>query len=199
MIIGAGTIGLCVISALRALGSNARLLVLARHSFQAEAAKRLGANEVILGNGQYVFQEIARYLGAKILKPMMGEPVIVGGADRTFECIGTQTSTSNALSITRPGGRVIIIGMPGTLRLDWTPITVKELKVCASWAYHRAEELNGRKQTTFDLSLDLMNQGKVNLDWMVSHTFKLNEYAKAFKMLSKRSYYHLIKAAFTFD
>jgi len=101
--------------------------------------------------------------------------------------------------MTRASGRVVLVGMPSTLRLDWTPISVKELKVSASWAYHHAEELDGRMQATFDIALSLMNQGRVNLEWMVTHIFPLEEYKNAFEMLGKRGNYQIIKAAFKFD
>lgn len=198
IILGAGTIGLCVIAALRALGSKARLLVLARHKFQAEAAEKAGASSVIAGGGLSAFQEIAQCLGARLMKPMMGKPVMLGGVDRVFECIGSESSIDTALSVCRAGGQVVLVGMPGTLRVDWTPVSVKELKVNASWAYHHAEELDGRRQATFQIALDLMNRNRVNLEWMVTHVFRLEEYKNVFKMLGKRSTYQIIKAAFIF-
>jgi L-iditol 2-dehydrogenase len=199
IILGAGTIGLCVIAALRALGSKARLLVLARHDFQASAAEKFGASSVILGGESHAFYEVAKSLGAKIKKPMMGDPVMVGGADRVFECVGSESSISNALGMTRSGGRVVLVGMPSTLRLDWTPISVKELTVNASWAYHHAEVLGGRMQSTFEIALGLMNRGKVNLEWMITHVFRLQDYKRAFEMLGRRGNHRVIKAAFGFD
>ena len=199
IILGAGTIGLCVIAALRALGSKARLLVLARHKFQAEAAEKLGASSVITGGGLYALQKVADYTGATIKKSMLGKPVMVGGVDRVFECVGSESSIDNALTITRAGGQLILVSMPGNLQLDWTPISVKELKVCASWAYHHSEEFEGKTQATFEIALSLMEQGKVDLDWMVTHVFRLEEYKSILQMLSKRGDHQIIKAAFKFD
>ena len=69
VIIGAGTIGLCMVAALRALGSKANLLVMARHGFQAKAAEKLGASTVIRGDEMHSFQEVAKHTGGKIEKP----------------------------------------------------------------------------------------------------------------------------------
>jgi threonine dehydrogenase-like Zn-dependent dehydrogenase len=124
---------------------------------------------------------------------------MVGGADRVFECVGSESSIGNALAMTRSGGRVVLVGMPSTLRLDWTPISVKELTVNASWGYHHAEEFDGKMQSTFEIALNLMNQGKVNLEWMITHVFRLEEYKHAFEILSRRSNHQVIKAAFGFD
>ena len=199
IILGAGTIGLCVIAALRVLGSKARLLVLARHDFQAKAAEKLGASSVILGGELHAFHEVAKSVGAIIKKPMMVKSVMVGGADQVFECVGSESSIGNALAMTRSGGRVVLIGMPSTLRLDWTPISVKELTVNASWGYHHAEKFDGKMQSTFEIALNLMNQGKVDLEWMITNVFRLEEYKSAFEILSHRNNHQVIKAAFGFD
>lgn len=47
LIIGAGTISICTLAALRALDSRARVIVLARYPFQGQLAWRYGADEVI--------------------------------------------------------------------------------------------------------------------------------------------------------
>ena len=44
-----------------------------------------------------------------------------------------------------------------------------------------------------------MQQGKVSLDWMVTNTFSLNDYRRAFEMLAHKGRYGVIKAAFVFD
>jgi len=200
LILGAGAIGLCVLASLRALGSRSRILVLARYAFQAEAAKRLGASEVVpVSRGIDVFEEVAERTGARVMKPIVGRPIMVGGVDRTFECIGSTISIDNALRMTRAGGRAVLVGMPGTTRLDWSSIFVKELEVCASLAYHRAEEYEGARQSTFEIAFRLMQRGKVKLDWMVTHTFRLRDYKRALEMLTHRGRHGVIKAAFVFD
>jgi threonine dehydrogenase-like Zn-dependent dehydrogenase len=60
LVIGAGAVGLLTIAALRALGSHARVLVLARCPFRAEAALKLGATEIIpSGRGRDYYAESA--------------------------------------------------------------------------------------------------------------------------------------------
>jgi len=199
IIIGAGTIGLCVLAALRSLGSKADVLVLARHDFQARAVEKLGAASVITGGEYHTFNEVAHYLGAQIKKPMMGKPVMVGGAQHVFECIGSKSSISNALAMTRAGGKVVLVGMPSIIQLDWTPISVKELTVSSSWAYHHAEQIDGKKQTTFEIALDLLENGKVDLSWMLTDIYPLEKYKNAFAALSHRGKNQVIKAAFVFN
>ena len=95
LILGAGTIGLSVLAALRALGSQAHILVAARYPFQAEAAKRLGASDVLRGD---LYAEIARRTGGAVLKPIIGKQVVTGGVDRTFECVGSDSALDDALA-----------------------------------------------------------------------------------------------------
>ena len=197
MILGAGTIGLSVLAALRALGSRAHILVAARYPFQADAARRLGASEILRGN---LNAEIARRTGGAVLKPIIGKQVVTGGVDRTFECVGSDSALDDALRLTRPGGAVVLVGVPGIAKnVDWTSLFAKELTVAATYTYHRAEQYQGRTWSTFELALDLMASGKVDLGWMVTHRFKLEEYDKAFRLLGQKGNSKVIKAVFEFD
>jgi L-iditol 2-dehydrogenase len=190
VILGAGTVGLCVIAALK---------VLARHGFQAKAALALGASAAIMGGEADTFRQVAESVGARIKQPMMGKPVMVGGVGRVFECVGSESSIGSALAMSRAGGRVVLVGMPSTLRLDWTAVSIKELSINASWAYHHAEMLREKRQSTFQIALDLMSQGRVNLEHLITHVFRLEEYKRAFEILTRRGSHQVIKAAFEFD
>ena len=118
------------LAALRALGSQAHILVAARYPFQAEAAKRLGASDVVRGD---LYAEIARRTGGAVLKPIIGKQVVTGGVDRTFECAGSDSALDDALRLTRPGGTVVLVGVPGIAKnVDWTSIFLKELRVVGS-------------------------------------------------------------------
>jgi L-iditol 2-dehydrogenase len=201
LVAGAGTIGLAVLAALRALGSRARTVVIARHRFQAESARKLGAGTVIVpGKQTDLFEEMARELGGRVMKPMVGKRILVGGADRTFECVGSDSSIDDCLRLTRGGGRLVLVGMPGIARgVDWTSIFVKELEVHAAFCYHHAEQYAGETFRTFDLAVDLLARGEVDLGWMLSHTFALSDYKKAFSTLSQKGKHKVIKTAFAFD
>ena len=201
LILGAGTIGLCTLAALRALGSQARLLIVARYPFQAEAAQRLGASQVILNRSKTdVYDQVAQHTAARLLHPILGKRVLVGGVDRTFECAGTDAALDDAVRLTRTGGSVILVGVPGIAKgVDWTAIFAQELTVTAGYTYHHAERWNGRTWTTFELALELMASGQVDLGWMVTHRFRLKDYDRAFRLLGQRGNSQVIKAVFEFE
>lgn len=201
LILGAGSIGLCMLAALRALGVQSEILVLARHGFQAEAARKLGASQVIRAardTGHY--EEIAGLTNASIKEPLIGKPWLLGGVDLIFECVGSQSALDDALRLTRNGGRVVEVGLPGVIKsLDWTPIFIKELDVRGVYAYHHAEQFQGKRWRTFDLAIDLMARGRVDLSWMVTHRFAQKDYQQALDLTHRRGSEAVVKIALAFD
>lgn len=198
LILGAGTVGLVLLAALRALGSKARILISARYSFQMEAAQRLGADEVLSGGDLYA--QVAELTGAQLLQPTIGKRVVLGGADRVFECTGSDRALDDANRLARHGGTVILVGVPGIAKgVDWSAIFDQELRVLGSDRFHRAESFNRKIWSAFDLALHLMGSGKADVGWMVSRTYALQDYKQALADLDDKEHNPLIKAAFSFN
>lgn len=196
LILGSGSIGLCMLAALRAVGCNSRILMAARYRFQADAARKLGASEILSGD---TYAEIAKHTGAKVLKPTLGKLVAVGGADWTYECVGSDSALDDSLRLTQNGGNVVVVGVPGIAKnVDWTSIFIKELSVRASYIYNHVDMFEGATWRTFDLALALMASGEVDLSWMVTHRFKLDQYDEALKLHGQRGRSGVIKAVFQF-
>jgi threonine dehydrogenase-like Zn-dependent dehydrogenase len=199
LIVGAGTIGLLTVHSLRALGCAAEILVLARHPYQADAALQLGASEVFSTESDF-YAGIAERTGARLFKPTLGKRVMQGGCDQVFVCVGTSEATDVAVRLTRSGGTVTMVSAPVVPKsVDWTAIQAQELVVKGSMYCDHAVNHRGRTGTTFELALDLMATGKVDLGWMVTHRFPLEQYAKAFEMLADRDPHRVIKAVFDFS
>ncbi len=199
MIQGAGTIGLVVLAALRVLGSQAHITVLARYPFQQKAAEKLGASEVILTKGLDTYETVAQKTGGQVLQPIIGKRIVAGGFDRTFECVGSDASVDDALRLTRSGGTVVLVGVPGVAKgIDWTAIFAQELTVRASNIYHHAEPYQGRTWKAFDLTLDLMASRALDLGWMVTHRYELDDFDRAMREVSARGSTGMIKAVFEF-
>ncbi len=198
LVLGAGSVGLCIIAALRALGSRARLLVLAKYPFQGEMAEALGADEVIYLRGDVV-AAMAEATGAKLYRPLLGKRVMQGGADLVFECVGTDASLNHSLRAARTGGRVVLVNSVSVPRgVDWTPIWYSEVKVTGSnttgW-----DTWGDRRVRSIGLALELMAEGKVELAPLVTHRFDLADYKKALAMTAAKGGHHLIKSVFAFD
>jgi threonine dehydrogenase-like Zn-dependent dehydrogenase len=197
LILGAGTIGLVTLAALRALDCKARILVSARYPHQAEAARKLGASEVLTGRDLY--QQVAKHTGATLLKPTIGKLVVEGGVDRVYECTGKDNSLDDANRFAKRGGTVVLVGVPGQAKgIDWSAIFSQELRLLAATEYNHAEEYKGKACKTYDLAIDLMEKGKVDLGWMVSRKYDLKDYKQALADLAKKGSEGIIKAAFEF-
>lgn len=199
LVMGAGVIGLLTLAALRARGTPAALWVVARYPFQQEAARKLGADVILDGKGDY-FAEIAERTGGKALKPILGKRILNGGGvDIIYECVGSDDSIDNALRLTRNRGRVVLVGVPGIAKhVDWTSIFFKELEIAGSYIYNHVEPFRGQRRPAFAIALDLMERGELDVGWLVTHKFKLEQYAEALALLAKRGTSQAIKAVFEF-
>jgi threonine dehydrogenase-like Zn-dependent dehydrogenase len=128
LVLGCGTIGALTLAAVRATGSRCRIVVVAKYEHQRRQARALGADEVI-GTGE-LYDTLPPLVNAETYRPELGRPVLIGGADVCFDCVGSERSIDDALRFTRARGSVILVGMPGIPRgVDWTSIWHKELVV----------------------------------------------------------------------
>jgi L-iditol 2-dehydrogenase len=200
LVLGAGVMGLCTVAALRALDSKARILVLAKYKHQADLARHYGADEVILvGRGQDRFQAMAQATGAKIYKPILGKPAIVGGADVVYECVGSDGSVDDALRLARAGGRVVLVGLASIPKgVDWTPIWFREIRVAGTYAV-AMDPWRGETARTYAIGLELMAEGKLDLEPLLTHKFALSDYRAAFRAMSTKNANGLLKSVFAFD
>jgi threonine dehydrogenase-like Zn-dependent dehydrogenase len=200
LVLGGGIIGLCIIASLRALGSKARIVILIKYGFQGELARHYGADQVIqMRRGGDYFTEVAETVGGTLYKPVLGKRVMIGGADWVFECVGSDRSIDDALRFTKAGGTMGLVGLAAVPRgIDWTPIWLKELRVAGSFAYS-TENYRGQPIRTYQLALDLMKQGQLDLSPLLTHRFHLEEYKQALDALFHKGKSRAMKVAFVFD
>ncbi len=199
LVVGGGVIGQCAIAALRALGSTARVIALVKYPFQAEMARRLGAEAtVLLGRGDAHFQAVAEFTQGVLRRPMLGKRILIGGADLTVECVGTSRSLDDALRLTRSGGTVLVLGLAALPRgVDWTPVWLNELHVTGSYTYG-TDTWEGVRRRTFDIALELMRRGAVALSPLLTHTYPLEAYPRAFTTAMGKATTSAFKVAFQF-
>lgn len=200
LVIGVGAIGLCTIASLILLFPGKKLHVIARYPFQKQAALKLGADRVITSsNDMDIYEEIASITGARILKPILGKQTLLGGYDQVYDCVGSSHSIDNALRLVRSGGQVVLVGVPGVAKnVDWSAIFGQELELKAAYLYNHVEPYAGEKRHAFDLVFDFMQAGKVDVGWMVTHKFKLEQYRQALELQLHRGSNQVIRTVFEF-
>ena len=101
------------------------------------------------------------------------------GFDVTIEAVGLPSTFQNCIDCAAYGGRVVLIGV-GKKNLDFnfTIIQKKELNIFGS--------RNALKKDFLEL-IDLVKAGKVDLEKIVTNTYKLDEADKAFKEFSENA------------
>ncbi|MBA2344912.1 MAG: alcohol dehydrogenase catalytic domain-containing protein [Rubrobacter sp.] len=175
VVLGAGSVGLLVVGALRRLTDAGRIICVAKHERQRTEALRLGADDVV--NPKDIYKKLPKMLGASIHRPELGKPVVLGGADLVFECVGSPGTMEDAIRLTRPGRAVTLVGMPGARStLDLTPLWHGEVSLTGVYAYGR-EEHEDEQTTSFDLALRIANPLK--LGTLTGPRFRISQYREA--------------------
>jgi threonine dehydrogenase-like Zn-dependent dehydrogenase len=169
VVLGAGTLGLCTIAALRQHALPGTLLAGAKHPGQRRLASTLGADLVVDP------AEVPRAV-RRLTRSLTAGGQLTGGADVVVDCVGSGPSIEEAMSIVRPRGRVILVGMPGSVRLDLTPLWHREINLSGAYAYGR-EAAGPDRPRTFELAFDLVVQA--GLERLVSARYPLERFHEA--------------------
>ncbi len=97
-VVGGGAVGLCGVIAAKRLGAE-QIILLDRHASRINLAKEFGATDIVSERGE---EAVARV--RELTKGL--------GVQSVLECVGYDESTLTAMSIARPGGAVGRVGVP---------------------------------------------------------------------------------------
>ena len=198
LIIGAGTMGLLTVAAIRALGKTNRVLIVAKYPHQQKLARELGADEII-PHDKNLYANFCRLTGAESHQPELGKPVLLGGADVTFDCVASAVTIDDALRFTRAQGRVLLVGMPAIPKnIDWTSIWYKELKVSGAYTYG-VENYDGKQIRTFELGIQFLKRMGERLLPLIGGQFSLKDYRGAIEAALHTGRSATVKTLFDFQ
>jgi hypothetical protein len=96
VVVGDGAVGLCAAVAARRLGAESVVLI-GHHEERLELARRLGVTDTVLGRGEEAVEQAM---------------TITGGAHAVLECVGAQASLDTAIAIARDGATIGYVGVP---------------------------------------------------------------------------------------
>ena len=161
-VVGAGSLGLLALQVLRAAG--ARVLVVSRSARRFELARALGAAAThAVADGP--LDAVARRFSGR------------EGVDLVVETAGTADAVNHALALVRPGGRVVLTGLPHEeTTLSFFPVVRHEITILGSMIY----------QGEFPQSLRLLETGQVRTGPLLTHRFDLGDIDAAFAAHSSR-------------
>jgi threonine dehydrogenase-like Zn-dependent dehydrogenase len=146
-VLGAGTLGLCTVAALAHVAAPGSLLVGAKYAHQRRLAAELGADVVVDPD------QLARAV-RRSSHSLEASSTLTSGADVVVDCVGSEESLAQALSMVRPRGRVVLVGMPGRVTLDLASLWHREVAVIGAYAYG-TEDIGGFVRRTFDVVMEL--------------------------------------------
>jgi threonine dehydrogenase-like Zn-dependent dehydrogenase len=190
-VLGAGTMGLAAVAGLRRYVPGVRIVVGARYPHQRELASAFGADVVVTAT------ELDRAVRREVGCHMLGHGesgALSGGADVTIDAVGSSGSIADCLRITRPRGRVVLLGMPARVDLDLTGLWHREIGLKGAYTYGTETLADGTVTDTFRLATDTVTA--VGAERLVSATYPLGDHVDAIDHAATAGRRGAIKIAF---
>ena len=110
--------------------------------------------------------------------------------DVVFECCGEQDAIDDAVEILKPGGKLVIIGIPQVDRISFDIDRIRRYELCVQ---------NIRRQCDcVQSALDMIDNKEIDVDFMVTHRFGFGDCKKALDLVAD---YRdgVVKAVIEFD
>ncbi len=186
-VLGAGTMGLAAIAGLRRYVPGVRIVVGARYAHQRQLAADLGADVVV--EAADLDRAVRREVGCHVVGDQLSS-----GAHVTIDAVGSSASIADSLRITRPRGRVVLLGMPADVTLDLTGLWHRETELKGAYTYGTETLPDGERVRTFELALDTVVA--VRAERLLSATYRLDDHADAIAHAATAGPRGAIKIAF---
>ena len=159
-IFGAGPIGLSVLFKLLADGIE-DITMIEPLDYRLKKAKEIGVKYLVNPESENV-ESVVKNQHELLL-------------DVAFEASGAQDAVTNAVKILKPGGKLVLVGIPPSAQYTFNMDLMrrKELTV-----------INVRRQNhCVEEAIELVISGKIDIEKMVTHHFSLEETPKAFEIV----------------
>jgi len=162
VVIGAGTIGLCILQAVRLKGAT-RIIVSDINEFRLGLAKELGVEKTVNPSRESLERAVLNQTENN-------------GAEVTIEAVGLAETFQQALETTKTGGHVTVVGLSQKgVDLDVQTLVSRELTLRGSYA----------SAGEFREAIDLIASKKINVEPLISRVMPLSRGQQAFDLLYK--------------
>jgi L-iditol 2-dehydrogenase len=160
-ILGFGPIGMSVLLTVLHKGAG-RVYVTDKIDSRLKIAKKCGAAWI----GNPLKEDVVASVKAK-------EEALL---DVAFECCGQQEAIEHAIDMLKPGGKLLIIGIPEFDHWSLPADKIRHKEICIQ---------NVRRQNhALEETLDLLQNNKVDVSLMPSHRFKFSQTKEAFDLVA---------------
>lgn len=165
---GCGPIGLLLVRLLR-LGGATAVIATDRLEHRVAAARTMGATDAFL-------VDATPGPAVSAIRKLVRDDEV----DVAFECSGSDEALADAIAAVRPGGRVVLVGIPSG--------DVTSFRAAAA----RRKELSllfSRRMARLDLvrAVELVADGRVQVEPLITHRYPLAQAPQAFATLADRS------------
>jgi len=100
-----------------------------------------------------------------------------GLLDAVFECCGEQAALDQAVSLLKPGGKLMLIGIPTVDRVSFDIDQLRRKEICIQ---------NVRRQSECtEEAVHLVQTGKIDADFMITHRFSFDRTQEAFDLVAE--------------
>lgn len=160
-VLGVGTLGLLAVQVLKARGCA--VLAVGRTEARLDVARALGADAVTAASAA-----TPGATPADAARALSGRE----GVDLVVETAGTPEAVNQAVQLARPGGRVVLTGLPhAPSSVDFFWVVRRELTLLGSMIY----------QAEFPEAIRLLADGTVRAERLLTHRFPLEAALAAFQ------------------
>jgi L-iditol 2-dehydrogenase len=161
-VLGAGPIGLLTAAVTKASGASA-IYMTEPLAYRRQFALDYVADAALNPDDTDVVAEIMRLTGGR-------------GVDVAFEAAGAPETPQQAAASTRPGGKVVVAGIPAddTMTMNASTVRHKGLTI----------KLVRRMKHTYPRAIGLVQTGMVDVKSLVTHTLPLERITEAFEMVA---------------
>jgi L-iditol 2-dehydrogenase len=161
IILGSGPIGLSVLAGVR-LAGVANVYITDKIDERLAISRTSGATDTFNILRQDVVAEM------KTLEPLL--------LDVVFECCGQQEALDQAIDLLKPGGMLLVVGIPQFSRFSFPVDDLRRKEICIR---------NVRRQNGCDQeSIRVIADGSVAVDHWITHRFDFEQCPKAFDLVA---------------
>ena len=161
-VIGSGPIGLMITQLARLSGAQ-DVFATDVLDHRVHMARQAGASLAINSRRQDPVKTILSATGGR-------------GVDVAFEVAGAVETAEQAAEVVKPGGTVVVVGICGEDRMDFRAGITRRKGVTI--------KVSRRMKHVYERTIPLVHRKMVDIDWLVTHTFPLEQGADAFRILA---------------
>lgn len=163
LVLGAGTIGNLVAQCARAMGA-AKVMITDISDWKLAKARECGIEYIVNTSRDDLKQAIDETFGFR-------------KTDVILECVGVQPTITQAVNVARKGSTIVVVGVFGQKPVvDLGLVQDRELSLVGTLMYQYRD---------YEKAIQLVSNGQINLDPMITHRFLFQDYFKAYQTIEE--------------